>query len=50
MPAGNQHGFDALREQVRDMQTELLKAMYNLSQGINLKVNDSIMNINPLRE
>ncbi|MGA3236394.1 MAG: hypothetical protein ABSG03_08840 [Bryobacteraceae bacterium] len=36
-----QHGFDDLRETLRDVQTELLKAFYSFAQSTEVKLKDS---------
>ena len=35
------HGFDDLRETLRDVQTELLKAFYSFAQSTEVKLKDS---------
>jgi hypothetical protein len=36
-----QHGFDDLKETLRDVQTELLKAFYSFAQSTEVKLKDS---------
>jgi ABC-type phosphate transport system auxiliary subunit len=36
-----QHGFDDLKESLRDMQTELLRAFYSFAQSTEVKLKDS---------
>lgn len=36
-----QHGFDDLKETVRDLQTELLKAFYSFAQSTDAKLKDT---------
>ena len=35
-----QHQYDDLKETLRDVQTELLKAFYNFAQSVELKLKD----------
>jgi hypothetical protein len=36
-----QHGFDDLKESLRDVQTELLRAFYSFAQSTDAKLKDS---------
>jgi hypothetical protein len=36
-----QHMYGDLKETVRDVQTEILKAMYGFSEGVQLRFNES---------
>jgi len=36
-----QHGFDDLKESLRDVQTELLRAFYSFAQSTEVKLKDS---------